>query len=183
MNTNRADTFTNQELSKRLGINLAKWKRWSREFLQPDPKAGLQSGYARMYTIGQAFEVYLGGFLVASLKYSIPEGRKILTDINEWLRATHIYPDAADKQLPHNQYRVSIWPMKMPGKGFRYVVRNIIQRRKAPSYEGSVEEEIFREEPILIEGQKELSFDHYDYRILEISEIRALFDLAMQGRI
>ena len=42
--------YTNRELSEKLSIGLSKWKRWSREFLPPDPLGGLQSGYARQYT-------------------------------------------------------------------------------------------------------------------------------------
>jgi len=77
--------FTNRELSERLGINLAKWKRWSREFLPPDPLGGMQSGYARQFNPDQAFTVFLGGHLVADLKFSIPEANKIIQDLNKWL--------------------------------------------------------------------------------------------------
>jgi len=77
--------YTNKDLSKRLGINLAKWKRWSREFLPPDPLGGMQSGYARQYHPDQAFTVFLGGHLVADLKFSIPEARHIMQDLKSWL--------------------------------------------------------------------------------------------------
>lgn len=77
--------FTNKELSNRLGINLAKWKRWSREFLPPDPLGGMQSGYARQYHPDQAFTVFLGGHLVADLKFSIPEARQVIQDLKPWL--------------------------------------------------------------------------------------------------
>jgi hypothetical protein len=77
--------FTNRELSKRLGVNLAKWKRWSREFLPPDPLGGMQSGYARQYHPDQAFTVFLGGHLVSDLKFSIPEARQMMQDLKSWL--------------------------------------------------------------------------------------------------
>ena len=77
--------FTNRELSKQLGINLAKWKRWSREFLPPDPLGGMQSGYARQYHPDQAFTVFLGGHLVSDLKFSIPEARQMMEDLKPWL--------------------------------------------------------------------------------------------------
>jgi hypothetical protein len=77
--------FTNRELSDRLGIKLSKWKRWSREFLPPDPLGGMQSGYARQYHPDQAFTVFLGGHLVADLKFSIPEANQIIQDLNKWL--------------------------------------------------------------------------------------------------
>ena len=77
--------FTNRELSDSLDIKLTKWKRWSREFLPPDPLGGMQSGYARQYHPDQAFTVFLGGHLVGDLKFSIPEARQIIQDLNNWL--------------------------------------------------------------------------------------------------
>ncbi len=77
--------YTNRELSRNLGINLARWKRWSREFLPPDPLGGMQSGYARQYSPDSAFTVFLGGYLVAYMKFTIPEVKQILKDLNDWL--------------------------------------------------------------------------------------------------
>lgn len=79
--------FNNRQLAERLGINLARWKRWSREFLPPDPLGGMQSGYARQYNPDDAFSVYLAGHLVAALKFSVPESRKILHDLKGWMGA------------------------------------------------------------------------------------------------
>ena len=77
--------YTNQELSQGLNIKLSRWKRWSREFLPPDPLGGFQSGYARQYNPDEAFTVFLGGYLVGDLKFSIPEARLILQDLRYWL--------------------------------------------------------------------------------------------------
>jgi len=79
--------FNNKMLSDRFSINLAKWKRWSREFLPPDPLGGLQSGFARQYTPDEAFTVYLAGCLVSHLHFSIPDTRQILHDLLPWLSA------------------------------------------------------------------------------------------------
>jgi hypothetical protein len=76
--------FTSRELSAKLDINLARWKRWSREFLPPDPLGGLQSGYARQYSIDDAFSVFLAGYLVSELGFSIPETKIILSDVTQW---------------------------------------------------------------------------------------------------
>ena len=78
--------FSNRELATRLGINLARWKRWSREFLAPDPLGGFQSGYARQFHPDDAFRVFLGGHLVSRLHASIPEAKRILDDLEEWLK-------------------------------------------------------------------------------------------------
>ena len=107
--------YTNRDLSVRLGINLAKWKRWSREFLPPDPLGGMQSGFARQYNFNDAFKVFLGGYLVAGLKLTIPEAKKVLQDLDKWLLDKGFYQDideaaapvqAADKMV--REYRVEI---------------------------------------------------------------------------
>ena len=79
--------FQSRDLAQRLKINLAKWKRWSREFLAPDPLGGLRSGYARQFSYRDAFIVYLGGHLVGTLSFSIPQAIQILSDLNAWLKA------------------------------------------------------------------------------------------------
>ena len=92
--------FTSRELSQSLETNLAKWKRWSREFLPPDPLGGMQSGYARQYHPDQAFTVYLGGLLVADLKFTIPEAKQILQDLQEWLTEKGFYFNRSGKIMP-----------------------------------------------------------------------------------
>jgi hypothetical protein len=77
---------SSRELSHLFQIPLNRWKRWSREFLPPDPLGGLQSGYARQFSTREAFIVYLGGFLVAGLGFSIPQARRIIKDLNGWLK-------------------------------------------------------------------------------------------------
>jgi hypothetical protein len=78
--------FSNRELSAGLSIPLAKWKRWSREFLPPDPLGGLQSGVTRQFSVDEALIVFLGGHLVAELKTSVPDARQILRDLKPCLR-------------------------------------------------------------------------------------------------
>ena len=91
--------YINRELSAKLAIRLSKWKRWSREFLPPDPLGGLQSGYARQYTIDQAFIVFLGGHLVADLHFSIPESRQIVEDLGPWIKTrTSARPRDSDER-------------------------------------------------------------------------------------
>ena len=131
--------FTNRELSQRLDINLAKWKRWSREFLPPDPLGGLQSGYARQYNPNEAFTVHLGGHLVANCKFSIPEAKQILYDIDEWLGDNGFYFDVkgnagSSKGGEHRVERYIIFIIKdedvRNGKArFYYIIRGIISNR------------------------------------------------------
>lgn len=79
--------YQSKYLAEKLDINLAKWKRWSRSFLPPDPLGGLQSGVARQFTLKEAFKVYFGGYMVARLKFTIPEAQRILNDLSPWLRS------------------------------------------------------------------------------------------------
>ena len=78
--------YFSRDLSRKLHIPLNRWKRWAREFLPPDPLGGLQSGYARQFSTREAFTVYLGGFLVAGLGFSIPQARQIIRDLGGWMR-------------------------------------------------------------------------------------------------
>jgi hypothetical protein len=130
--------FQNRELAQKLGINLAKWKRWSREFLPPDPLGGLQSGYARQYNLDDAFIVYLGGFLVSGLKFSIPEAKQILTDLKEWMKSKRFCYHYHHVNGSHNSsysrtesYRIHIAPAKtQPPETcrFDYRAKRIIDR-------------------------------------------------------
>ena len=127
--------FTNRELSDKLGINLAKWKRWSREFLPPDPLGGMQSGYARQFNPDQAFTVFLGGHLVADLKFSIPEANQIIQDLNNWLSETGFFFDLRGPSVSNNglealikKYIIFIRRKKGLDKRFKfiYTARGII---------------------------------------------------------
>jgi hypothetical protein len=127
--------FTNRELSDRLRIKLAKWKRWSREFLPPDPLGGMQSGYARQFNPDQAFTVFLGGHLVADLKFSIPEASQIIQDLNSWLSEKGFFFDLRGHSVSHKgldalikKYIIFIRREKGLDKRFKfiYTARGII---------------------------------------------------------
>ncbi|MBR9982817.1 MAG: hypothetical protein KFF50_17425 [Desulfatitalea sp.] len=90
--------YQSKYLSDRLNVNLAKWKRWSRAFLPPDPLGGLQSGIARQFNLKEVFKVYLGGYLVSELKFTIPEATKILTDLSAWLKVQGFFQLQPDNQ-------------------------------------------------------------------------------------
>jgi hypothetical protein len=84
--------FTYRELSEKLDINLAKLKRWGREFLPPDYSAGQSQGVARELSIDAVFSLYVAGHLVSSLKYSIPETKIIMNLLVEWIKAKNLMP-------------------------------------------------------------------------------------------
>jgi hypothetical protein len=128
--------YKNQELSLKLNIKLSRWKRWSREFLPPDPLGGLQSGYARQYNPDQAFTVFLGGYLVGDLKFTIPEARRILNDLHDWLLEHKFYfdysgsaPSTKENSLAIQYYQIAICRTANADSGdtgFFYFIKTVI---------------------------------------------------------
>ena len=92
--------YNSRYLSQKLQINLAKWKRWVREFLPPDPLGGIQSGVTRQFNTKDAFKVYFAGYLVGTLKFTIPDASQTMTDLSPWLKAQGFFQIHA--RLPLN---------------------------------------------------------------------------------
>ena len=128
--------YSNREISEKLEINLARWKRWSRSFLPPDPLGGMQSGYARQYLFKDMFKVFLGGHLLAHLKLSVPDSRQVLSDLSPWLKKNdfldwHGFNGAAMEKLERmKDVCVYFCPLPHTGtknvSGFRYLIRKTI---------------------------------------------------------
>ncbi len=128
--------YLNRELADCLGFKLSRWKRWSREFLPPDPLGGLQSGFARQYNLADAFHVYLGGHLVADLNFPIPETRVILEDLKPWARSQFFsYTNKnvpSSVALPAKEYRIHIFTTRADSdteQKRRYAVRRLIDEK------------------------------------------------------
>lgn len=183
--------FTNQELSHNLGINLARWKRWSREFLPPDPLGGLQSGYARQYTADQAFTVYLGGYLVGDLKFSIPEARLILLDLNSWLVEQQFYSDytrndrsTRDRDQNIDDYQIAVCrsaDVDSEGSGFFYITKGVIADEVEHANGIRVRQERFVES-VIPTGKMAASIKRAaGYRVLNISVLRNRFLTSLDG--
>jgi len=138
--------YSNRELAQKFSVNLAKWKRWSREFLPPDPLGGLQSGFARQYNLKDAFRVYLAGFLVSELKYSIPSAKEVICDLEAWMESENFLANhdqvrrgTENAVIPIARYTVIITQRKDakdPSQvGFDYQIRGIISNTP-DRYEG-----------------------------------------------
>jgi hypothetical protein len=150
--------FTNRELSRNLFIPLAKWKRWSREFLPPDPLGGLRSGVARRYSVDQALTVFIGGHLVAELKMSIPEARQIMVDLRSCFndigafvgtRIHHRYQlEGYGAILAFSIFFSREWSATRNPSSFNYTVRGLISRKKIDVGDRKVFREDYLEEPI-----------------------------------
>ena len=163
--------YTNRDLSGLFKINLAKWKRWSREFLPPDPLGGLQSGYARQYTRDDAFSVYLGGHLVSGLRYTIPETKRILSDLSTWLGEAGFYENSGvesnsleDVNKMIDAYIIYVRSgsdLSGNQNGFTYAVRGIISK-KTVSVKGYAVEQVQYLEKFIYSPDNVESRDHLD---------------------
>jgi len=152
--------YNNRELSDKFGVNLARWKRWAREFLPPDPLAGQQAGYARQYYVDDVFTVFVGGHLVAELGFSIPEARTILTETREWMKAKGFRFDPRGNRRPSKDVDVHVKSyalfLKLSADNkFIIFARGTIGRIDY-QYEGfSVTKEIYVDQPIVKENGDE----------------------------
>ena len=177
--------YTNQELSQRLNIKLARWKRWSREFLPPDPLGGLQSGYARQYNPDEAFTVFLGGYLVADLKFTIPEARFILHDLHNWLVEHRFYFDytgsassAKENSVGIQYYQIAICraeDVDTGNAGFFYFPKGVIADELAEAGGNPVGQIRFIGSS-LYPGKTPVSINEAaGYRVLNITILRKRF--------
>ena len=112
--------YKSRHISDALGIKLAKWKRWAREFLPPDPLSGQQSGYARNFNIKDAFQVYLAGYLVGTMSFSIAQARQIISDLGPSLKQRGYHALHADGLADAQKF---FWVLihQRPDGNFAYV--------------------------------------------------------------
>jgi len=177
--------FTNKELSQNFNINLAKWKRWSREFLPPDPLGGLQSGYARQYNLDEAFNVFLGGHLVGTLKFTIPEAKKILHDLYQWLADYDFYYDFSESANPRNEsdHPVQYYQIAIIGTnnsegnlaGYSYRAKAVISNDSIMFNGSPVQQERYVESWIDAPDNAPAQLNPPSHRVLNISVLRRIF--------
>ena len=172
--------FTNREVSSRLDINLSKWKRWSREFLPPDPLGGMQSGFARQYSPDGAFKVYVGGHLVADLKFTIPEAKQIVKDLHSWFAEKGFYFDAGSNGTVNQgvdqlikRYIIFIEREKDPDNtiSFIYTIRGIISNEPVNYKSFEIMKELYVETSIGLQPEKVSTIDMNIVKTLNITDV------------
>ncbi len=175
--------YKNRDLSSKLGINLARWKRWSREFLPPDPLGGMQSGYARQYSLDKAFEVFLGGYLVGYMKFAVPDAKQILKDLNNWLADNGFYIidiknlKNSDGNNIISRYIIYIYENNEDKNqlDFYYKIRRIISSSKADYKGREARKEIYME-TVIKQPDKETSDQNaIKTKMLNITGVYAKF--------
>jgi hypothetical protein len=182
--------YLNRELSEKLDIRLSKWKRWSREFLPPDPLGGMQSGYARQYTIDQAFTVFLGGHLVADLHFSIPEAKQIGKELSPWINRHKktLTVNAAERKVEDIQvYIFKQLPSPSEGRAFVYLERICLSDEPHERADPHTRHAVYTEKPIPVASSsngvdKSDRLNKIDSRILYASRLYDRFMSRMTGR-
>jgi hypothetical protein len=188
--------YLNRELSAMLGIRLSRWKRWSREFLPPDPLGGLQSGFARQYSLQEAFQVYLGGHMVADLKISIPEAVTILGDLKEWVTTRYFsYRPPEEQSLVRQtvkEYRIYIFMNLEPTKTVQthaYMVHRMIDQERSHGKGARIVTERYIENWLtegetVDESDRPDDFSHWmTARILYITKVYQTFTECLQREV
>jgi len=185
--------YSNRELSQKLKINHARFKRWSREFLPPDPLGGMQSGYARQYSIDNAFTVYLGGQLVGDLKYTIPEAKIILADLKNWLKEKDFYINTENSRKTGSaakdlvkEYIIYILrenDLKNSSGRFSYRIRGIISNIPVNYNEYRVREERYIEEYVPNDERNKKDNNIESEKMLKITKIHRYFKTCVTNQV
>ena len=181
--------FTNRELSHNLLIPFSKWKRWSREFLPPDPLGGLQSGVARRYSVDQALTVYIGGHLVAELKTSIPEAKQIMAELHTCFKDIGVF---ANTRI-HHRYRLGEYGTissfcificrdshaSIGTSAFNFTVRGLASRDALDAGPYELQREDYLEVGVPMSTQTPLDMYKSNIKLLPISALVDQFTKAM----
>ncbi len=113
-----------KDFAKAIGPSVESWKRWTRELIPPDPKAGHQCGYPRLISIDDAFKIFFCLFyLVYNIKFTIFESKQIWKDIEPWLKKQKFIPFS---EFSPYDWRIGISPQN---GGFAYTAKYCIERK------------------------------------------------------
>jgi hypothetical protein len=160
--------YDSKHLSQSLKINPARWKRWARTFLAPDPLGGLQSGVARQFNVKDAFKVYLGGYLVGDLNFAIPDAAQVLDDLSNWLKNNGFYAMPVQRNGEKERMHC-IYIFKMSKGRFGYCVRTIVSTSAAD--ENGVRQEVFLQTLIAAENDPIASGEAKSATVLAITSL------------
>ncbi len=173
-----------RQASSLFQVKLATWKRWSREFLPPDRKARMRSGQMRLFSLDQAFEVFLGAHLVSFLRYSIPEAREIMGVLRSWLRKNSVYPETsvADPEALRRMRRLQVIIHQRDDGTFSCESKNIVSVKPFVGQRSNIIEEVYEQEWLpgaTVDDM--LRFRFVNFRVLEVGKVRGFFDRALES--
>ena len=182
--------FKIKEISDRLNIPHTKAKRYVREFLTPDDKATIQSGYARSLNLEEAFITFLAFHLVSDHNFTVYEAKKIIWDLKDWLVERGLFPGGnGDFKLDESD--VKSWKISIQrtdkfccfGYGAEGVISQGVKKKKSTVGQNqnvSILRKEFIRIPILPAGMEDgVHIVDFKISILEISYLCEIF----KGRI
>jgi hypothetical protein len=124
--------LTNTITAEKLDIPLSKIRRWTKEFLPPDPLATRRSGYTRKFTENDGFIVYVSGFLVSNLDFSFASARDIMKELSSWIYKIGLLPNipSSAKRLGVDSkiqdYEVNFFPLEK-NVGWSYYIVGVLK--------------------------------------------------------
>jgi hypothetical protein len=128
--------FRISEFADLLDIPHTKAKRYTREFLGPDPEATIQSGRTRSLTLQQTFIVYSGAHLVSGQNFTVYEAKLIIGNLQPWLTKLGLFPgdDNIFKETSSEikSWKVLIYRTDKPF-GFAYLAEGLLSLENAGS--------------------------------------------------
>jgi hypothetical protein len=144
---------------------------------------GYRSGYARQYSIDDAWIVFIGGHLVAGLKFTIPEARQILKDLHQWFKAAGILFGAnptpqAPKLAGIREYQVAIWQETVETTApphFYYLIRGLVMKDAEIRETEHLYTEQFYEWALPHNSDRSHHFAKPGIRLMPISHLRRYF--------
>jgi hypothetical protein len=125
--------FSCKKIALILGESQTKTRRWVKEFLEPDSEKGFRSGKTRRHSLNDVFFVFLGGYLVNGVGFSVSDSKIIIADLGRWLEVEGLVPEKTPKFSPKakhgkriERYDIHIMVTEAP-RAFCYDCRGIIR--------------------------------------------------------
>ena len=121
---------TSKILAAKMGISHPKVRRYAFEFFGGIEPIRARSGVRRELSLEQAFTIFLATFLVGELGYSSVEAKKILHELDFWLKTNGLIPYSDVKKLPKKRWQIKIIPLAEGGFLYKSVeiVRNFMEK-------------------------------------------------------
>ena len=126
----------NRDLAKAFGIVDTTWKKWSREFLPPDPASGKGRGRTRSYTPEDAFTVYLGGLMVSEKAMTFKESKEAIKIIISFMQNREYFPLVESFWQKRKDQNIEKWNVEITRtpEGSNYTIEHVIDEDLIDSY-------------------------------------------------
>ena len=163
------------EIAKRMTIPHTKVKRYTREFLGPDAQATKRSGHARDLNVSQAHTLFLGGYLVSTLEYTVFQARQIMDDLSGFFEEKGLLPESSPNYAALGLVGIVLEIFPVEGGCFYYLVREIISSHQDPKDPTCLVDK-YREYSLWPKNSgSSIKFNQFNSRVINISILLELF--------